>query len=74
MNRKKLEYYERVGKEVWDKINQPGFPKTRCGTPIIKYILLNYSTDISFIEGKAVEFRKRNLGCGVYECWMEEKK
>ena len=73
MKRSTLEYYHRTAKEIWDKINQSNMPKTRCGTPIIKAILMNYSTDISFIDGRAVEFKKKSLGCGVYECWMEVK-
>jgi hypothetical protein len=63
--------YKLQADQIWEKINQDGLPKTRCGTKLVKIILLNRPTDLSFINGVAVTFKKKSLGCGVYEVWME---
>ena len=47
--------------------------KVRVETKVLKYLLL-WHGDTSTYAGHAVKLKKRNLGAGVYEIWMEETK
>lgn len=67
-----IAYHRRVAEAVWKQINQDTFPKTRCSTNIVKLILLLHDTDCNMLNGERVVFKKKNLGAGVYEVWMQK--
>jgi hypothetical protein len=68
-----VRYQRDVAKSVWDKINQRGFPRTRCTIVIVRLILLMHDTDCNMLDGQMVLFKHKNLGAGVHEVWMEAK-
>ena len=45
--------------------------KVRVTSSLLKYILL-WHGDSTFYQGRMVHLKKRNMGAGVYEIWMEE--
>jgi hypothetical protein len=64
----------RMATEVWDRINTLNFSHTRCTLKLIKLILLFHDTDCNILNGSKVIFKKKSLGAGVYEVWMEVDK
>lgn len=64
--------YNQQADEIWTRIHSVG-TKVRITNKILRLLLLNHG-DCSMMNGYGIELKKRSLGAGVYEIWMEYKK
>ena len=69
----RLHYERSLASDVWNKINQSNFPHSRCSSKIVRLILLLHDTSCNLFNGEEVLFKKKSLGCGIYEVWMERR-
>jgi hypothetical protein len=65
--------WERTKIQVDEYFTKAHEGKVRVTSTLLKYILL-WKGDTGFYQGRSVTLKKRNLGAGVYEIWMEETK
>ncbi len=70
----RIHHERNLALQVWENINQSSMPHMRCTSKIVKLILLLYDTDWNFIDDKQVVFKKKSLGAGIYDVWMEREE
>lgn len=51
---------------------RPGIFKERLTKAQLQHVLLNHPDPI--VSGMGCEWKSKNLGAGIYELWVEEKK
>lgn len=68
MNAKELYLYQEERNRIWNLITKEIGRRERCITRVVHFILLKYGDSFG-----SLQLKKRNLGAGVYEIWMEKE-
>jgi hypothetical protein len=76
-------YRQAVAEDVWERLHHTPYhaansdcftlPKMRVSTQVLKRILLNHG-DQSYFAGRQMVLKKRSMGAGIYELWLEPEK
>lgn len=62
-----------IAEKVWTGLHAAGSPKARLSSKILRLILLEHG-DISLFLGRMMVLKKRSMGAGIYEVWLEPRK
>jgi hypothetical protein len=65
---------DELARDIWDRICSTNELHIRVTSKILKIILMKHWTNAIYWKGVKLTFKKKSLGCGVYDIWMDEEK